>query len=286
MTGCHPRMKVAYFGLEGTFSHEAARRAFPGARSYLAGEGVENVLGLLYSGKADCGLVPVENSSGGMITDSIDALLARRFLKSCIRIQEEITMKVRLRLLSNEPPSRIRTVYSHPVPLNFLTPWLRRHLPKAKRVAVENTAEGARRAAAEPGAAAIANESAAALYGLKAARLAIPQQPNQTSFYALGKRPFSRKPAQRTALCLGLPNRPGSLVEILSIFANQRINLTRLTSRPLCKRSGMFHPNEYAFWIDLEGIPKSPRVEIALRAAGQAAAFLDVIGIYRLRTLA
>jgi chorismate mutase/prephenate dehydratase len=279
-------MNVAYFGLEGSFSHEAARRAFPRARAFLPGEGVESVLALLYSGRADCGLVPVENSSGGMITDSIDALLAPRFLRSRLRIQEEITMRVRLCLLTNEPPARIRSVYSHPVPLNFLTPWLRRRLPKAKRVVVGNTAEGARRAAGEPGAAAVGNVSAARLYGLKVSKLAVPQQPNQTSFYALGTRPFSPRPARRTALCLGLPNRPGSLVEILSIFANQRINLTRLTSRPLSKRSGVFHPNEYAFWIDLEGTPDSPRVEIALRAARQAAAFLDVIGTYRLRTLA
>ncbi|MCC7518627.1 MAG: ACT domain-containing protein [Verrucomicrobiae bacterium] len=279
-------MKVAYFGLEGTFAHEAARKAFPHARGYVAGEGVENLLELLYSGKVAGGLVPVENSSGGMITDSIDALLAPRFLKSRIRIQEEITMQIRLRLLANAPPARLRVVYSHPVPLNFLTPWLQRRLPKAKRVAVANTAEGALRAASEPDAAAISNESASLLYGLRAARLTLPQQPNQTSFYVLGKRPFSRKPAQRTAFCLGLPNRPGSLVRILSIFAEREINLTRLTSRPLCKRSGSFRPNEYAFWMDLEGTPESPRVADALRAAARAAAFLDIIGAYRLRTLA
>ncbi len=278
-------MKVAYFGREGSFAHEAARKAFPHIKAFLPGGSVEDVLDILYASGAECGLVPVENTSGGMVTDSLDALLSRQFIRSRYRIQEEITLPVRLSLLSRAPLSRVRTIYSHPIPFHFLAGWIKRHLPRSRKITTGSTAEGALLAARDPHGAAIGNRIAAEIYGLKVLPVRLPQQPNQTSFYAIAHQPLSRIRPKRTAICLGLPNTPGSLVKILSIFAAQRINLTRLTSRPLSKRKTGFRPNQYVFWMDLEGTPSKPHVRLALQTAKRTASFLDILGIYPTRHL-
>ncbi len=279
-------MRVSYFGHEGSFAHEIAQKAYPNAVAFLPGLTIKGVLDTLYRHKADCGVVPIENSSGGIITDSIDALISPKFIRSKNRIQEELILPIHLNLMSNIPLRQIRTVYSHPIPLSFLALWLRRHLPHARQVSTGSTAEGALFAKRDSCGAAIATQLAANLYGLKILSVQLPQQPNQTSFYSIARKPIQRGPAERMAICFGLPNRPGSLVKLLTVFGNQNINLTRITSRPLLKRNRRFSPHEYVFWVDFEGNPASNHIQTALREARHAVAFLDIIGAYCRRKLA
>jgi chorismate mutase / prephenate dehydratase len=278
-------MRIAYFGQEGSFAHETALKAFPKAQGYLPGTDAHGVLRLLYKGLANCGVLPVENSANGIITESVDALLSQEFIRSKHRIREQITLPVHLEVLSKGSLGSIRTLYSHPAPFSYLDRWLRKKFPHIKRVATTSTSEGAARAATDPGSAAIANQAAAKIYGLKILKVKLPLEPNQTRFYAISSKPLSTKSPQCTAICFGLPNRPGSLVEILSVFAKNKINLTRITSRPLVKRKKGFRPGEYVFWVDFEGHPSIPHVRIALKEASQITAFLDVVGAYSNRQL-
>ncbi len=277
-------MRIAYFGQEGSFAHEAATRAFPKAKSYIAGVNSIGVLKLLYERKADCGVVPIENSSEGTIAETIDALIASDFTKSRFRIQEEITLTVRLHLLSNARMEEIQKVYSHPVPLNHLDGWLNEHLPGVQRIHSFSTSEGAMLAAGEPyTAAAIGNEAAGRIYGLRVLKSELLKRPNQTRFYIIARRRTVRSAPQKSAVCFGLPNTSGSLVTLLSIFAREKINLTRIISRPLNKREMGFRPNEYVFWVDFDGNPRLPRVSRALEKAREATVFLDVLGAYSTR---
>lgn len=278
-------MRVSYFGREGSFSHETALRGFPRARGYFAGLDAHGVLHALYSGKSDCGILPIENSSEGTISGTVDALLSPKFIRSRFRIQEEITLTIHLSLLSRFPLKRIRKVYSHPVPLGHLSAWFKKYLPEAKLIPTHSTSEGAMFASQEPESAAIANQAAAKIYCIPILRDRLLEKPNQTRFYVVARHPFSRTPPQKTAIAFGLPNRPGSLVHLLSIFSNARINLTRITSRPLDKRRQGFRPNEYVFWVDFEGNPATPDARSALRKARKATTFLDIMGAFRSRAL-
>lgn len=279
-------MRIVYFGQEGSFAHETALKAFPKARAYLPGINSRGVLEFLYQRKADCGIVPIENSSEGTVTESVDALISPEFAQSRARIQEELILPVRLHILSNARSLRsVERIYSYPVPMNHLDGWLKKNLPRVKRIPTLSTSEGAMMAAEDPKAgAAIGNAAAAKIYGLKILRRLAPR-PNQTRFYAIARKAFSEKPAQRTAVCFGLPNKSGSLVTLLSIFAAEGINLTRIISRPLDKREKGFRPNEYVFWVDFDGNPLSSHIRGVLKKARAATTFLDVTGSYRSRLL-
>lgn len=276
-------IRISYFGIEGSFAHEVAQKAYPHARDFLAGVTAEGVLENLYQDKADCGIIPIENTTGGMIANSIDALISTRFIRSKNRIQEELVFPINLKLMANVSLQKIRTVFSHPVPLNFMNHWLKRHLPYAKCVPTESTSEGAMLAARDPYGAAIANKASAEIYGLNILRVRLPQQPNQTIFCAIAQKSITRETPKRTAICFGLPNHPGSLLKILTILGNQKINLTRIVSRPLLKRNGQFRPHEYVFWVDFEGNPKNQHIRNALDQARCAASFLDIVGEYSRR---
>ncbi len=280
-------MRIAYFGQEGSFAYEAATQAFPRAHAFIPGVNSRGVLKLLYDRRADCGVVPIENSSEGTISETIDVLIGSEFTDSRFRVQEELTLPVRLHLLSNAQMGQIQKIYSHPVPLSHLDEWLKKNLPNARCIHTFSTSEGAIMAAGEPyTAAAIGNEAAAKIYGLKILKSGLIKKQNQTHFYVIARKPTFHTAPQKGAICFGLPNQAGSLVTLLLVLAKAKINLTRIISRPLAKRQKGFRPNEYVFWADLEGNPRDPNVINVLRKAKSVTTFLEVLGAYRTRQLA
>jgi len=282
-------IRVAYFGREGSYSHQVALKQLGKNASYMACPTSQQVVDALLRGAADLGVVPIENSISGMIPESIDAIVSRGFVSSDFRIQEQWHVPIQLSLLGNSPMSRIKTIYSHPFPLPYLEKWLDRHLPGAERIETVSTTEGAYLASQRKGSAAIASAKAAPIYRLKVlkSKLSDPKK-YQTRFYLLASSQNSELRIQNSelnqvALCFSLPNRPGALVRALQVFAKARLNMTRIMSRPLAKRTGIFNPDEYLFWVDLESNPKDPRFRKMLTELGRRTKHYDILGLYRTR---
>lgn len=261
-----------YLGPEGTFSHILARKRF-GKRAALASSAtIEGVYdGVLAGGE---GLVPVENSSGGAVYDSVD-LLIRHTGK--IFVREELALDVRIALLGRGT-GPVTTVFSHFVQLKHHADWLKAKYPKAKLKAVTSTALAAQQAAAEKGGAALASPGAADVYGLKVLeRPKSSQAVNVTHFFVLGSTPLEKAPegAVKTSFVAALPNVCGSLHSFLGPFARQKVSLSRIVSRPVPGQ-----PQTYVFFVEIEGGPADPPVARALARAGKLAERLIPLGTY------
>jgi len=284
-------IRVAYFGREGSYSHQVALKQLGKDAVYFACPTSQKVVDALLNGQANRGVVPIENSISGMIPESIDAIVRHDFVVSGFLIQEQWHVPIQLSLLANSPMSRIKTVYSHPFPLAYLEKWLDRNLPDAERIETVSTTEGAYLASQRRGSAAIASAKAAPVYRLKVLkpRLSDPKK-YQTRFYLLARTQNSEHRTQNSkldqvALCFSLPNRPGALVGALEVFAKNRLNMTRIMSRPLAKRTGIFNPDEYLFWVDLDADPGSPRFKKMLAELGRKTKHYDILGLYRTRVV-
>jgi chorismate mutase/prephenate dehydratase len=280
------KIRVAYFGREGSYSHQVALHELGRQASYKACPTSQQVVDALLDGSANRGVIPIENSISGMIPESIDAMVGRGFVSSRFRIQEQWHVPIHLALLGNSPIGQITTVYSHPFPLAYLEKWLDRRLPRAERIETVSTTEGAYLASRRRGSAAIASAKAAPIYGLKVLnpKLSDPKK-YQTRFYLLSPKSLDSPKANQVALCFSLPNRPGALVGALEVFAKNRLNMTRIMSRPLAKRTGIFNPDEYLFWVDLESNPRDPRFAKMLAELGRKTKHYDILGMYRTRVV-
>jgi len=221
------------------------------------------------------GVVPIENSSGGVIHETVDILLAN---KPRIYVEEELSLEVTLALLGRKN-EKARVLYSHFAPLEHCRGWLKKHLPRVERKVVNSTAVAALWAAAENGAVALGNRRLAQLYGLDV--LAYPVQadvPNLTSFIVVRGTKIAPRNPQKTSLCVRLPNEPGALCTFLDKFRHDGVNLSLIVSRPVrgC-------PREYAFFVDLEGGAQSPNVRRAIVAAKRVSTHFRVAGTYPCR---
>ena len=268
---------VAYLGPEGTFSHLVARKRF-GARARLVPcAGIHDIFAYVKAGANRLGVVPIENSSGGTIFESIDGLVENA---GRLHIREELSLNVKLALLGHRGHP-VEDLYSHFVPLQHCGPWIRKHLPGVKTHAISSTAKAAELAATTTSAAAFGTRDAARRYGLDVLKFPVETDaPNITEFLVIGA---ADKPAPRstkTSLMVMLENRPGSLFNFLAAFKNSGVNLTRLLSRPIIGQ-----PKNYLFVVDVQGAPTRPAVQTALRAAQAAAAKLVRLGVYPVRKM-
>jgi len=274
---------VAYLGPRGTFSERAAVKHFGLAAEAVAVAAIDEVFREVESGAADFGVVPVENSTEGAVGRSLD-LMPQSPLKVCgevvVRIHHNLMMKVAAKALPGDF-SGIRRVFSHGQSLAQCHEWLNAHLPDAERVAVASNAEAARRAAEEPGAAAVAGDMAAEHYGLTILAPNIEDEPNNTTrFLVLGgyePRPTGR---DKTSLVLSARNRAGAVYEMLTPFAQRGVSMTRFESRP--SRVALW---DYLFFVDIEGHREDANVAAALAEVQRIAGFLKVLGSYPMAVL-
>src|SRR6476660_739149 len=202
--GLEESIRVSYLGPEGTFSEQAVRQHFGRAVEALPVPSVDEAFRRCEARAVQFTVVPVENSTEGVVGRTLDLLLT-----TPLRVCGEIELRVQQNLLAKAPLKGIRRVYSHSQSLAQCNGWLGQHLPKAERVAVASNAEAARRAAKEKGAAAIAGEAAAERYGLKVLANSIEDQANNTTrFLVLGPLDAAPSGKDRTSLVMSAENKP------------------------------------------------------------------------------
>jgi prephenate dehydratase len=263
---------VAFQGEHGAYSEEAVIQHFGEEVTTLPCHSFEHIFAAVEEGKADFGVLPVENSTAGSINKSFDLLLERD-----LKVRGEILLRVRHNLMTTPGQAgSIREVRSHPQALAQCEEYLNRNGYKA--VSWYDTAGSAKDLAAQPadGVAAIASLLAAKHYGLEIVDKGIEDlRNNYTRFFVIGPGEAKFGGPAKTSLVFAVPNTPGSLLQALSEFANRKINMTKLESRPRRNRTW-----QYVFYLDFEGSWQDPAAGEALISLLSHAAFVKLLGSY------
>lgn len=265
-------LKVAYLGPEGTFTQQAVHRHFGHSVHAIGLPGIDGVFEQVQSGDADFGVVPVENSSQGIVSHTLDM-----FLLSDLKICGEIELRVHQNLLTLASSlAQIERVYSHEQSLSQCKGWLRTHLPGVELISVGSNSEAARRVRSTPEAAAIAGRAAADVYGLPVLFADIEDHPdNTTRFLVIGREIFAPSGHDKTTLLLSGHEGPGLLYGLLEPFQAHGVNMTRIESRP--SRLGKW---AYVFFVDVEGHAEDPQVADALKDLGKVSKLSRILGSY------
>ena len=265
-------LSIAYLGPAGSFTEAAALKRFGSANNAVSCASIDEIFRAVESGEAGYGVVPVENSTEGTVSRSLDLLL-----QSPLKLCGEVLLPVHQCLMSREPNlAAIKRVYSHPQSLGQCQNWLNAHLPQAERISVASNSEAARLAAEQPHCAALAGKQAAERYAVPVLEENVEDDPrNTTRFLVIGNQDVAPSGRDKTSLVMSAPNRPGAVHDLLTPFANNGVSMTKLESRP--SRTGLW---EYVFYVDIEGHQSDAKIAAALAQLKQIAAFVKVLGSY------
>ncbi len=265
-------VRIAYMGPPGTFSHLAAIQAFGSAPLHVECSTIANVFSSVERGEADFGIVPIENSIEGGVTHTHDCLL-----KSNLLICSELVLDVRLCLAAiRDDLTQITRVYSHPQPLAQSRIWLATHLPRAQLVPCTSTTAAAQQAAEERESAAIVSTLGAELSGLQIIAEAIEDAAdNATRFVTIAPEDATPTGHDKTSVVFSTPDERGALMQILSIFDSEGLNLSRIESRPDRARRW-----EYVFFTDIAGHRTEARMQRALKRVQGQCQMVQVLGSY------
>jgi chorismate mutase/prephenate dehydratase len=264
-------LRIAYMGPEASFSNLAALKKFGSQVGYIACSSIADVFLEVEKGLADYGVVPVENSIEGAVTHTLDV-----FVDSDLRICSQVILDVSHNLLSNSAKNKIKRVYSNPQVFGQCRRWLQENLPDAEQIEVSSTTRAAQIASKEKNSACIASLLAAKVYKLKAVFSSIEDSPyNITRFFVIGKTDAGRTEDDRTSILFSIKDKVGALHEMLIPFKKNKINLTKIESRPSKKRAW-----DYYFFVDLEGHKDEPRIRKAFSELENKCKFLKILGSY------
>jgi len=239
-------MHIAFLGPQGTFTQAAALKHFGHSVISVPLPAIDEVFREVESGEANYGVVPIENSTEGMINHTLDM-----FVDSMLKICGEVQLRIHHHLLvqPDRKKTPIRKIYSHQQSLAQCRQWLDTHYHEVERIAVSSNAEAARRVKHEPESAAIAGDMAAELYGLLKKSKNIEDQPdNTTRFLIVGNNDVPASGVDKTSILISTRNQPGALYHILEPFHRNDISLTRIETRPSPQSTW-----SYIFFIDFEG---------------------------------
>jgi chorismate mutase/prephenate dehydratase len=264
---------VAYFGPEGTFTQEAALKHFGHSARTSPMSAIDEVFREVVAGAVDYGVVPIENSTEGVVSHTLDS-----FLDSSLQICGEVELRIHHHFLVGPSTceENITRVYSHPQSLAQCRKWLDANFGKIERVPVSSNAEAARRVQGEWNSAAIAGAMAEKLYGLTRLRERIEDQPdNSTRFLIIGRESVPPSGNDKTSIVVFIRNEPGALHSLLEPFRTHSVDLTRVETRP--SRTNKW---SYVFFIDFTGHHTDPNVEAALIEIRARVADLRVLGSY------
>ncbi|PWW41849.1 chorismate mutase /prephenate dehydratase [Chromohalobacter israelensis] len=266
-------VKVAYLGPEGTFTQQAALKHFGDSAVSLPMAAIDEVFREVEAGAAHFGVVPVENSTEGIVNSTLDT-----FMDASLRICGEVVLRIHHHLLVSDTTRRdkISRIYSHPQSLAQCRKWLDAHYPNAERVPVSSNAEAARLIKSEWHSAAIAGDMAAKRYALDKVAEKIEDRPdNSTRFLIIGHQDTPISGDDKTSIVVAMRNQPGALHDLLEPFHRHKIDLTRVETRP--SRTGVWN---YVFFIDFKGHRDDPQVAAVLEEITLRAAELKVLGSY------
>ena len=271
-------LDIAYLGPEGTFTQAAALKHFGHAILMQSMPAISDVFSEVESGGADYGVIPIENSTEGVVSHTLDM-----FIKSPLFICGEVSIRINQNLMSQAHNlSEIDKIYSHQQSLAQCRGWLDRHIDRSvERIAVSSNAEAAKLVAEDSRAAAIAGENAANLYRLNILETNIEDEPgNTTRFLVIGKQQIPASGEDKTSLMLATKNEAGGLHGLLTPLAEHHISMTRIESRP--SRRGIW---DYVFFIDILGHQDDANVQKAFKILSERASLFKILGSYPVAVL-
>lgn len=262
---------IAYLGPEATFTHQAAVKTFGPEAGYLPVKSVAAIFSAVEKKQAAYGVVPIENSTEGMVSHTLDM-----FIDSELKIVKEVMLPVRHHLLGPGELGEVRHVYSHPQAFGQCEKWLEENLSGVALHETDSTVVALKKIARLKNAAAIASETASLLHGVPIiARDIHDSTHNVTRFLVVGNHATEKSGRDRTSILFSIRDRVGALHDMLVPFSRQGLNLTRIESRPTKKRAW-----EYVFFVDFIGYREDPPVRKALGELEEMCLFLKVLGSY------
>lgn len=265
-------LKVAYLGPKATFTHLACIRHFGSSARYNPVNSIKEVFSEVERGRAEYGVVPIENSTEGVVNHTLDM-----FVDSPLKIIGEVMQEVSHHLMSKTGKMEgIRHLYSHPHAIAQCRTWLENHLPDIPTTEVYSTAKAAEKCNEDRNAAAIASELAARLYGLKMVKQRIEDNINNfTRFLIISRKGLGRTGRDKTSIVFSIRDRIGALHGMLKPFSENGLNLTKIESRPSKKKAW-----EYVFFVDLKGHQEDAKVKAALKKLKEQCLFLKILGSF------
>ncbi|ALA56790.1 prephenate dehydratase [Nitrospira moscoviensis] len=264
--------KVAYLGPRATFTHMACMQKFGSSAQYVPVHSIKDVFSEVERGRANFGVVPIENTTEGVVNHTLDM-----FIDSNLLIYGEVLQEVSHHLLSTSGLlDDVKKIYSHPHAIAQCRNWLETNLPHVPVSEVASTARAAELCMDEPSSAAIASELAGQLYGLKVVKARIEDNLNNfTRFLVLSQKPPERTGKDKTSLMLSVKDKVGALYDLLRPFASHGLNMTKIESRPSRRKAW-----EYIFFVDVEGHIEEERVKKAVEEVTPRCLFLKILGSY------
>lgn len=263
---------VAFFGPESTFTHMAAIRFFGRGCEFVPVPSIKDVFFEVERKRADFGVVPVENSTEGVVNHTLDM-----FIESPLYIVAQREEPISHNLLSVSGKLKaVKSVYSHPQALAQCRRWLDTHLPGVTLHNAASTADAAVHATLDGSCAAIASQLAGQMYHLRPVAQKIEDMPdNATRFLVIGRTMAAPTGRDKTSIVFSIKDRVGALYDMLIPFRDNRINLTKIESRPTKRKAW-----EYLFFVDFAGHQDEPRVRKALAALRKRCETLKILGSY------
>jgi len=264
-------LRIGYLGPGGSFSHTAAMLKFGQSVEYEPLADIKSIFDEVSKGHCDLGVVPIENTAGGGVIETLDALI-----DSDVKVCAEVLMAIHHSLLANCSLAEIKTIYSKPEVFAQCRNWLSATFKEAQTISVASTARAAQMSAGEPNAAAIGSKVAAELYGLRIVCENIEDIPNNITRFLVISREDARPTGEdKTAILFSTAHKAGALADVLDVFKRYNINLTNIESRPSKKRQW-----EYYFFVDFIGHRTDEHVQEGLEEAGKHCLQLSVLGSF------
>jgi chorismate mutase/prephenate dehydratase len=264
-------MTIAYLGPEATFTHQAAIQKFGASLNYAAQKTIADVFTEVARRRADYGVVPVENSTEGVVTHTLDM-----FVDSDLKIVAQLVLPIQYGLAGTGDRQRIRKLFVHPQALAQCRAWVQKYLPDAEIIETSSNARSAERAAADKNSAAVTGLLAAERYGLRLWASDIQDNSeNATRFLVLGRQCSPATGNDRTSLMISITDKAGALHAALAPFRRYKINMTKIESRPSKRKAW-----EYFFFIDCDGHSTDRRVAKAIGELDDSCNFVKILGSY------
>jgi chorismate mutase/prephenate dehydratase len=262
---------ISFLGPEGSFSHLAATKKFGSQVKYIPCTSIQDVFKKVEVGECDYGVVPIENSIEGAVTHTFDLLV-----DSDLKICSQLLLPISHNLLSKVALDKIKTIYSNPQVFGQCRNWLLTHVPQAHLVPTASTTLAAQRAAQEKNTAAIGSYLAADIYNLPLLKRDIQDiGHNTTRFLVISTQDVPPTGKDRTSILFSIKDKVGALHGMLTPFYRNKLNLSKIESRPSKKRAW-----DYFFFVDIEGHREDKNVKRALGQLEGMCKYLKVLGSY------